>query len=102
MAEESAPLRRQLEKNVQWHWSDEHQKRLDSLKTLLTKAPVLKYYAINEPLVLSVDASSERLGAVFLQYQQPVAYASKPLTECQKRYAQIANIFTNIFTVEQL
>ena len=74
MAEESAPLRRLLEKNVQWHWSDEHQKSLDSLKTLLTKAPVLKYYAINEPLVLSVDASSEGLGAVLLQSQQPVAY----------------------------
>ena len=89
MAEESAPLCRLLEKNVQWHWSDEHQKSLDSLKTLLTKAPVLKYYAINEPLVLSVDASSEGLGAVLLQSQQSVAYASKPLTECQKRYAQI-------------
>ena len=60
MAEESVPLRRLLEKNVQWHWSEEHTKSLDSLKTLLTKAPVLKYYAINEPLVLSVDASSDR------------------------------------------
>ena len=38
MAEEPAPLRRLLEKNVQWHWSDEHQKSLDSIKTLLTKA----------------------------------------------------------------
>jgi hypothetical protein len=43
IAEESAPLRRLLEKNVQWHWSDEHEKSLDSLKTLLTKAPVLKW-----------------------------------------------------------
>jgi hypothetical protein len=34
-------------------------------------------------------ASSEGLGAVLLQTQQPVAYASKPITECQKRYAQI-------------
>ena len=50
MAEESAPLRRLLEKNVQWHWSEEHTKSLNTLKTLLTKAPVLKYYAINEPL----------------------------------------------------
>ena len=70
MAEESAPLRQLLQKNVQWHWSEEHTKSLDSLKTFLTKAPVLKYYAINEPLVLSVDASSEGLGAVLLQNQQ--------------------------------
>ena len=89
MAEESAPLRRLLEKNVQWQWSQEQTKSLNSLKELITKAPVLKYYAVNEPLVLSVDASSEGLGAVLLQNQQPVAYASKPLTECQKRYAQI-------------
>ena len=89
MAEESAPLRQLLEKNVQWHWSEEHTKSLKSLKTLLTNALVLKYYAIHELLVLSVDASSEGLGAVLLKNQQPVAYASKPLTECQKRYAQI-------------
>jgi hypothetical protein len=32
MAEEPAPLRRLLEKNVQWHWSDEHQKKSTLLK----------------------------------------------------------------------
>ena len=36
-----------------------------------------------------MDAGSEGLGAVLLQNQQPVAYDSKPLTECQKRCAQI-------------
>ena len=44
MAEEPAPLRRLLEKNVQWHWSDEHQKSLDSIKTLLTKAQGAEKY----------------------------------------------------------
>lgn len=77
-----------MRKYVQWHWSDEHQKNLDALKTLLTQALVLNYYAINKPLVLSVDASSG-LGAVMLQNKQPVASAFKPLTKCQKRYAQI-------------
>ena len=39
--------------------------------------------------MLSVDASSEGLGAVLLQNNQPVAYASKPLNKTQQKYAQI-------------
>lgn len=55
---------------------------------MLTKAPVLQYYDINKPVVLSVDASSG-LGAVLLQNNLPVAYASKALTDTETRYAQI-------------
>ena len=69
MAEESAPLRRLLEKNVQWHWSDEHKKSLDSLKTLLTKTPVLKYYEeaiVTKPLY----RAPIRLQRMLLRLQQ--------------------------------
>ena len=44
---------------------------------------------MNKPVKLSVDASQSGLGAVLLQEDQPIAYASKSLTECQKGYAQI-------------
>jgi hypothetical protein len=69
MAEESATLRRLLEKNVQWHWSDEHKKSLDSLKTLLTKTPVLKYYEeaiVTKPLY----RAPIRLQRMLLRLQQ--------------------------------
>lgn len=36
-----------------------------------------------------MDASSEGIGAVILQEGHPVAYGSRPLTDCQRRYAQI-------------
>ena len=85
----SAPLRQLMEKTVQKHWNANHQQSFETLKTLITHAPVLKYYNVNEPLVLSVDASSEGLGAVLLQNNQPVAYASKPLNKTQQKYAQI-------------
>ena len=39
--------------------------------------------------MIPVDASSKGLGAVLLQNQQPVAFASRALTETQSRYAQI-------------
>ena len=51
--------------------------------------PVLKYYDVTKTLTLSVDARSEGLGAVVLQDGQPIAYGSRSLTDCQKRYAKI-------------
>ena len=50
---------------------------------------MLKYYDVKSPVTLSVDASSHGLGAVIMQDQQPIAYASKALTSNQQRYAQI-------------
>ena len=44
---------------------------------------------MNAPVKLSVDASSEGIGAVILQDGRPVAYGSRVLTDCQRRYAQI-------------
>lgn len=44
---------------------------------------------MNKPVTLSVDASSEGLGAVLLQEGQPVAYGSRALTDSQKCYVQI-------------
>ncbi len=84
----SAPLRK-LERNVEWQWGSEQQQSFEKLKVLVSQAPVLKYYDVSKPVTLSVDASSEGLGAVLLQDGQPVAYGSRALTDCQKRYAQI-------------
>lgn len=40
-------------------------------------------------MVLSVDASQRGLGAVIIQENLPVAYASRSLSETESRYAQI-------------
>ncbi|CAC5390157.1 unnamed protein product [Mytilus coruscus] len=59
------------------------------LKQLVSSAPVLRFYNNNEPVRISVDASSKGLGVVLLQKKQPLAYGSRALTETQSRYAQI-------------
>ena len=56
---------------------------------LITEAPVLRFYDPQKELTLSVDASFKGLGAVLIQEEQPVAYASRTLTKCQMNYAQI-------------
>ena len=83
------PLRASLRQEVQWHWGEQQESSLNEIRKVLTSKPVLKYYDVNKPVKLSVDASQSGLGAVLLQEDQPIAYASKSLTECQKGYAQI-------------
>ena len=49
---------------------------LKQLKQLVTSALVLRCYDLNKPVILSVDASSQGLGAVLLQEDHPVAFES--------------------------
>ena len=83
------PLRELLKKTTRWEWCNRHQKAFEELKKKCTEYPVLKYYDVSKPVRLSVDASQNGLGAVCLQEEIPVAYASRALTETEKRYAQI-------------
>lgn len=89
LSEKNATLRNLKKKNVIWHWDANAQKSFLDLKTALTQAPVLKYYDVNKPVTLSVDASQNGLGAVLLQDELPVAYASRALSDVERRYAQI-------------
>ena len=56
---------------------------------MVTKSPALGYYNPNKPVTLNVDASANGLGAVLLQENRPIAYASRALTVAQQKYAQI-------------
>lgn len=44
---------------------------------------------MNEEVTLQCDASEKGLGAILLQNGQPVAFASRTLSETEQRYAQI-------------
>lgn len=85
----SASLRKLLKDDVQWHWEEEQRESFIKKKNLLTNAPALKFFDVQKPVTLSVDTSSEGIGAVILQDNKPVAYGSRAFTDAQKRYAQI-------------
>lgn len=88
-SELSAPLRKLLGKNVQFEWHNEHDNSFNRLKSIISSAPVLKYYSAREPVCVTVDASGHGLGACLLQGGRPVAYAARTLTPAETRWAQI-------------
>ena len=89
LADINKPLRELLEKSVEWHWMERQQKAYEELINSITQAPVLKNFDVSADVTVSVDASSEGLGACLLQGMQPVAYASRALNTAERNYAQI-------------
>ena len=83
------PLRELTFPRTEWSWAKEHAKALSKIKNAVTNAPVLRYYNDKDPVTIQCDASQSGLGAVLLQDDQPVAYASRALTSTEVRYAQI-------------
>lgn len=76
-------IRELLKKNSVFKWEPEHENCLQNIKEKLTKAPMLQYYDVRKPVIISVDSSMSGTGAVILQNDLPIAYASKALTEAQ-------------------
>ncbi|UYV63925.1 hypothetical protein LAZ67_2006034, partial [Cordylochernes scorpioides] len=59
------------------------------IKIALKKAPALKFFNPNAALTMSVDASSHAIGAVLMQDNRPIAFASATLIDYQRNYPQI-------------
>ena len=81
----AAPLRQILKKDVLWHWEKKHEEAITKLKQIIVKEPD----DVSKPVVLLVDSSGKGLGAVLLQNDLPVPYASSTLTDMQQKYTQI-------------
>ena len=76
-----------------WIWGAAQENAFKQIKEELIKPTVLVLYDPNAQTKVSADASSYGLGAVLLQNKEgiwkPVAYASRALSETERRYAQI-------------
>ena len=93
IAEISQPLRELLRSRRVWTWGPDQEKSFNDITLELTKPTVLALYNPQAETKVSADASSYGLGAVLLQSDdqtwRPVAYASRSLSDTEKRYAQI-------------
>ena len=50
---------------------------------------MLRFYSLNDEVMLQCDASQTGLAATLLQLEQPVSFASQALTSMETRYEQI-------------
>ena len=99
LSEVVRPLRDLTHIKQEFLWSEQHSRAFSQAKELVSKAPCLRYYNVNAPVILQVDASEYGLGAALFQpatdtnsggvQWQPVAYSSSSLSPTEQRYAQI-------------
>ncbi len=74
------------------HWTDDHVRAFEVLKSSLINSVVLAHPNFDQPFILSTDASLDGLGAVLSQVQEgdtmarPIAFASKSLSRSQRNY----------------
>ena len=85
------PLHKLTEKGVPFSWSDQCQSCFNTLKSLLTSAPILALPDWSRPFIVDTDASDQAIGAVLSQVnengdEQVIAYASRCLSKTERNY----------------
>ena len=74
-------------------------KCFNDLKLACSSQPTLVYYDVSKPVKILCDSSQYGLGAVCLQNEKPVAYASRSPSDAEKLYAQIEDLLAIVYAL---
>ena len=88
LSHHTEPPRAMLKQDAVFAWDEMANASFQKIKDLIATKP-LRYYDRKKPVTVQADASQRGLGACLLQEGQPIAYASKSLTDTETRYANI-------------
>ena len=69
--------------------TEEHRSAFREIKAEFAKEIVLPYFSTEKECTLQVDASKKGFGAVLLQDENPVYYASRTLSNAEKNYQNL-------------
>lgn len=89
LAKVERALRELTHQDIKFHWDKPQADAFRKLKELCTKMPILAYYDVRKPVNIQCDASKSAVGAVLLQEERPVAYASRKLSKSECNWALI-------------
>jgi len=87
LASTAAHLWSLTKKTSEFVWSPEHRSAVDRIKKVIKTPTSLQYFDSTQPVTIQVDASQRGIGAVLLQANGPVEFASKLMSEAQSRYS---------------
>ena len=89
LAELCSPLRKLILKDSHYSPGDPEHAAFDAIKAEFKKKIILPYFDRNKETILQTDASKKGFGAVILQEEQPIYYASRALTSAEKNYQNL-------------
>jgi len=81
------PMTELLKNGVRFYWDNKCEQAFQTLRKLLTSAPVLAQPNITRPFDVYCDASGTGLGCVLMQDNRVIAYASRALRRHEENYA---------------
>ena len=79
----------EVKESHQFDWNPAHQEAYNKIKDSISSEVTLTYFDPKKEITLQVNATLKGLGAILLQDNKPVAFASKALTDVATRYANI-------------
>ncbi|GJR77973.1 putative reverse transcriptase domain-containing protein [Tanacetum coccineum] len=79
-------MKKLTSKSVTFYWGEKAEAAFQMLKQKLCSAPILALPKGSENFVVYCDASHKGLGAVFIQKEKVIAYASRQLKVHKKNY----------------
>ncbi|GJV80277.1 putative reverse transcriptase domain-containing protein [Tanacetum coccineum] len=80
------PMTKLTQKKIKFDWSDKAETAFQLIKQKLYSAPILALPKGNEDFIAYCDASINWLGAVLMQREKVIAYASRQLKIHEKNY----------------
>nr|GEW61327.1 hypothetical protein [Tanacetum cinerariifolium] len=75
-----------MEKNKSYVWGDDEEEAFQTLKLKLCSAPILSLPEESEDFVVYCDASLKGFGAVMMQREKVIAYASRQVRKNEENY----------------
>nr|GFC36559.1 putative reverse transcriptase domain-containing protein [Tanacetum cinerariifolium] len=80
------PITKLTQKKVKFEWGDKQEAAFQLLKQRLCSAPILALPEGSEYFIVYCDASNKGLGAVLMQREKVISYASRQLKILEKNY----------------
>ncbi|GKA84819.1 putative reverse transcriptase domain-containing protein, partial [Tanacetum coccineum] len=80
------PMTKLTQKKVAFEWGDNQEAAFQTLKKRLCSAPILALPQGAEDFIIYCDASHKGLGAVLMQNEKVITYASRRLKIHEKNY----------------